>query len=156
MIPVMAPTFPPKGYPIVSAYMVVDGAVDAIDWYTRVLGAVERYRIPMPNGRLGHAELQIGDSVVMLADQDPDWQAYAPGHFGGSPISLVVYVPDVDAVAAAAVEAGATLAGEVKDQFYGDRTARITDPFGHSWSIATQIEQLSGAEIAERAKATFG
>jgi PhnB protein len=143
----------PDGYNAVTPYLVVDGATRAIEFYKQVLGATERMRMPGPDGRIGHAELQIGDSVVMLADEFPDMGAKAPKAYGGSPVSLLVYVPDVDATVKKAVGAGAKLVRPLEDKFYGDRSGVIEDPFGHSWMLATHIEDVSPEEMQKRAAA---
>jgi PhnB protein len=141
----------PEGYPRVSPYLVVDGAQKAIEFYTTVLGFTERMRMPGPDGRIGHAELQLDGSVVMLADEFPDVGAKAPSAYGGSPVSLSVYVEDVDATFERATEAGATVVRPLENQFYGDRSATIDDPFGHRWTIHTHIEDVSPDEMARRA-----
>jgi PhnB protein len=141
----------PEGYPRVSPYLVVDGAQKAIEFYTTVLGFTERMRMPGPDGRIGHAELQLDGSVVMLADEFPDVGAKAPSAYGGSPVSLSVYVEDVDATFEKATEAGATVVRPLENQFYGDRSATIDDPFGHRWTIHTHIEDVSPDEMARRA-----
>lgn len=146
----------PDTYPRITPYLCVDGAEAAIDFYGKVFGATERMRLPMPNGKLGHAEVQIGDGVLMLSDEDPDWGALAPGTVGGTPVTVSVYVEDVDAVHAAALEAGATETMPVKDQFYGDRSGGFVDPFGHKWMVATHIEDVSPEEIERRMQAEFG
>jgi PhnB protein len=141
----------PEGYPRVSPYLVVDGAQKAIEFYTTVLGFTERMRMPGPDGRIGHAELQLDGSVVMLADEFPEVGAKAPSAYGGSPVSLSVYVEDVDATFEKATEAGATVVRPLENQFYGDRSATIDDPFGHRWTIHTHIEDVSPDEMARRA-----
>jgi PhnB protein len=141
----------PDGYPRVSPYLVVDGAQKAIEFYTTVLGATERMRIPGPDGRIGHAELQVGDSVIMLADEFPDVGAKGPSAYGGSPVSISVYVEDVDATFDKATEAGATVVRPLENQFYGDRSATFDDPFGHRWTIATHVEDVSPEEMGRRA-----
>src|SRR5262249_34686401 len=125
----------------------------AIDYYKKAFGAKERMRMPMPGGRIGHAELQIGDAVVMLADEAPDWNAHGPRKFGGSPVSIMLYVLDVDDTVQKAVKAGGKITREVKDQFYGDRSGGIEDPFGHHWHIATHIEDVPMKEMDRRMKA---
>jgi PhnB protein len=147
------PSAIPKGYHSVQPYLIVDGAAKALAFYKAAFGAKERLRFPGPGGRIGHAEIQIGDCVVMLADEAPDHGAYAPGKFGGSPVSLMIYVPNVDAVVKQAVAAGGRLTREVKDQFYGDRSGGIDDPFGHHWHISTHIEDVSPKEMDRRMKA---
>jgi len=141
----------PEGYPRVSPYLVVDGAQKAIEFYTTVLGFAERMRMPGPDGRIGHAELQLDDSVVMLADEFPEMGAKAPSAYGGSPVSLSVYVEDVDATFERATESGATVVRPLENQFYGDRSATFDDPFGHSWTIHTHVEDVSPEEMARRA-----
>jgi PhnB protein len=145
----------PVGYPRVIPYLVVDGAADAIAFYVSVLGATERMRMPGPDGRIGHAELEIGDSVVMLADASPQG-GQSPREIGGSPVTVMVYMPDVDAAYAAAIEAGAQSLMEPKNQFYGDRAAAFTDPFGHRWHIASHVEDVSPEEMDKRIKQVMG
>jgi PhnB protein len=141
----------PEGYPRVTPYLIVDGASDAIDFYTSVLGATERMRMDAPGGRIGHAELEIGDSVVMLADENPEMNARGPRAFGGSPVSLMVYVEDVDGVFGRALEAGAKEVRPVEDQFYGDRLGAFEDPFGHEWNVASHVEDVPPEEMEKRA-----
>lgn len=140
----------PEGYHSVTPYLVVAGAAAAIDFYRRAFGATELMRIPAPDGKIGHAEVRIGDSVVMLTDEAPDWQAFGPKTVGGTPVTLMVYVPDVDAVVARAVEAGAKLTRPVEDKFYGDRSGRIEDPFGHLWDVSTHVEDVAPDELQRR------
>ena len=141
----------PEGYPRVSPYLVVDGAQKAIEFYTTVLGFAERMRMPGPDGRIGHAELQLDDSVVMLADEFPEVGAKSPSAYGGSPVSLTVYVEDVDATFERATESGATVVRPLENQFYGDRSATFDDPFGHRWTIHSHVEDVSPEEMARRA-----
>lgn len=145
----------PEGYPRMSPYLVVDGAAAAIDFYTEVLGARERMRMggapDDPPDKVGHAELEIGDSLFMLADEYPDMDAVGPRTVGGTPVSLSLYVEDVDAVWAKALAAGATALREPQDQFYGDRAANFEDPWGHRWHIATHVEDVPPDEMAKRA-----
>jgi PhnB protein len=143
----------PEGYHAVTPYLIVKHGAKAIEFYVRTFGAVERERMQDPSGKISHAEITIGDSRVMLADEHPEIGALAPETIGGSPVGLHLYVEDVDAVVAKAVAAGATLTRPVADQFYGDRVGGITDPFGHRWSIATHKEDLSMDEIRRRAAA---
>ena len=140
----------PDGYPRVTPYLIVDGASAAIDFYRDVLGATERMRMPAPGDKVGHAELDIGDSLVMLADEAPEMNATGPKTVGGSPVTLHVYVEDVDAVFARALEAGATERQAVEDKFYGDRSGQFEDPFGHTWSIASHVEDVSAEEMEKR------
>ena len=142
----------PDGYPRVTPYLVVDGAAAAIDFYTSVLGATERMRMGGPDGRVGHAELELGDSVIMLADEHPEIDAHGPKSVGGTPVSLHVYVEDADRVVERATEAGAKVLRTVKDQFYGDRLGTFEDPFGHHWNVATHVEDVTPDEMAKRAE----
>jgi PhnB protein len=142
----------PEGYNAVTPYLIVDGAAAAIEFYKKIFGAKEVMRMPAPGGRIGHAEVKIGDSVVMLADENPDMNARSPKAVGGSPISLLVYVEDVDKTVDRAVAAGAKLKRPVADQFYGDRTGGIEDPFGHQWYVATHIEDVSPEEMQKRSE----
>ena len=146
----------PDGYPQVSPYLVVDGAAAAIDFYSQVLGAKERMRMGGPDGKVGHAELQIGDSLVMLADEFPEMGAVGPKTVGGTPVSIGVYVNDVDAVYAKAIEKGATATRPVEDRFYGDRSGEFVDPFGHKWSVSTHVEDVEPEEMERRAAAMMG
>ncbi len=140
----------PDGYPRVSPYLIVDGANSAIDFYISVLGAKERMRMPGPDNKVGHAELAIGESLIMLADEFPDMGARSPKSIGGSPVTVHVYVEDVDATVALAVKAGAAITRPVEDKFYGDRGGEFVDPYGHRWSIATHVEDLSPEEMQLR------
>ena len=144
----------PEGYPRVTPYLCVDGASAAIDFYSAVFGATERMRMPAPDGKVAHAELQFGDSVVALSDEYPELDARSPKAFGGSPVTMSVYVEDVDAVFERALKAGAKALRPVEDQFYGDRSGQFEDPFGHRWSVGTHIEDVSPEEMAKRAQAT--
>src|SRR5688572_5531781 len=140
----------PDGYPSLSPYLSIDGAAAAIDFYSEVLGAKERMRMGGPDGKIGHAELQIGDSVLMLADEWEDGNAKSPKAFGGSPMCTCVYVEDVDTVFAKAIGAGATSKQDVETKFYGDRAGMFEDPFGHMWSIMTNVEDVSPEEMERR------
>ena len=140
----------PDGYRRVTPYLIVDGAAAAIDFYSSVFGATERMRMDGPEGRVGHAELEIGDSVIMLADEHPEMNASGPRSTGGTPVSLHLYVEDVDSVFERAVEAGAKPLRPVEDQFYGDRLGSLEDPFGHHWSVATHVEDVSPEEMSKR------
>jgi PhnB protein len=143
----------PEDYPRVTPYLIVDGASAAIEFYREVLGATERMRLPAPDDKVGHAELQIGDSVLMLADEFPDMDARGPKGVGGTPVTLHVYVEDADAVFDRAVQAGAKGLRPVENQFYGDRLGEFEDPFGHRWSVATHVEDVPPDEMAKRAAA---
>jgi PhnB protein len=146
----------PDGYPVVTPYLIIDGAAAAIDFYTSIFGATERMRLAMPGGKVGHAELLIGGSLLMLADEFPQMDAHGPGKFGGSPVSLHFYVEDVDAVVARAVAAGAKLQQPVETKFYGDRSGTLIDPWGHHWHVATHVEDVSPAEMDRRRTAMHG
>ncbi len=141
----------PDGYPRVTPYLIVDGAAAAIDFYKSVLGATERMRMAGPDGKLGHAELEIGDSVIMLADEHPEMNARGPKTVGGTPVFLHVYVDDADSVFERAVEAGAEALQPVEDKFYGDRSGGFEDPFGHHWNVATHVEDIPPDEMSKRA-----
>jgi len=142
----------PKGYNTVTPYLVIKGAAKAIDYYKSVFGATVVVRMDGPDGRVGHAELQIGDSRVMLADENPEMGHRSAETIGASPVSLYVYVPDSDKVVAKAAAEGAKIQRPVEDQFYGDRSGFIQDPFGHLWGVATHKEDLSAKEMDERAR----
>ena len=140
----------PEGYNSVNAYLAVDDAEKAIEFYARAFGAKERGRMPGPEGKIAHAELQIGDSVVMLSDPMPQSDVKSPKELGGTSASLMLYVENVDEFVQQAVDAGATITMPVEDQFWGDRFGKVTDPFGHDWSIATHVEDVSPEEMAKR------
>jgi PhnB protein len=142
----------PEGYHTVTPYLAVDDAIEAIEYYTKAFGAKERVRMETPDGKVGHAELEIGDSLVMLSDPFPQASTKPPNELGGTSVSVFMYVEDVDAVVKQAVDAGATVTMEVADQFWGDRFGSVKDPFGHLWSIATHVEDVPPEEMAERAK----
>ena len=146
----------PDGYPRVTPYLHVDGASRAIEFYSTVFGATERMRMPAPGGRIGHAELQIGDSVIMLADEFPDMNVRGPKTIGGTPVTVMVYVEDVDQVLDRAIKAGAKEIRAVMDQFYGDRSGEFEDPFGHRWNVATHVEDVPPDEMAKRAATVMG
>jgi PhnB protein len=146
----------PDNYPQVVPYLCVDGASAAIEFYRTVFDAKERMRMAEPDGRIGHAELEIGTAVIMLSDEFPDLSVLAPNTIGGSPVTMTLYVRDVDDVFTRATDAGATALSPVKNQFYGDRTGQFTDPFGHRWSVATHVEDVSPEDMAKRAAAMSG
>ena len=141
----------PDNYPRVTAYLIVDGANDAIEFYRKVLGAEERMRMGGPDGRVGHAELQFGDSVVMLADSYPEMDIRDPKTIGGTPVSMTIYVEDVDKIFAGALRAGAKEVQPVETKFYGDRAGQFEDPFGHRWSVMSRVEDVSPEEMQNRA-----
>lgn len=145
----------PEGYHTVSPYLAVEDAARAIDYYAKAFGAKEVVRMNAPGGKIGHAELEIGDSRIMLSDPFPQASTRPPKEIGGTSGSVFLYVEDVDAVVKQATDAGATVTMEVADQFWGDRFGTITDPFGHVWSIATHVEDLSPEEIEERGRAAM-
>ena len=146
----------PEGYPQVTPYLHVDGASAAIEFYATVFGATERMRMPEPDGRIGHAELQIGESLIMLSDEYPELGVRSPKALGGTSVTMSVYVEDVDGVFDRALQAGATVLRPIQDQFYGDRSGTLEDPFGHRWSVATHIEDVPPEELAARAAAATG
>lgn len=141
--------YKPEGYHSLTPYLVCDGAAKAIEFYKSAFNAVEVMRMPGPDGKLAHAEIKIGDSHLMLADESSAINAYAPGHYGGSPAGLLLYVEDCDSTVATAVANGAKVTRPVQDQFYGDRSGGITDPFGHNWYIHTHIKDVSMEEMQE-------
>lgn len=143
----------PDGYHTLTPYLIVHDAKAALAFYARAFDAVELFRMPAPDGRIGHAEIQIGDSRVMLADEYPEMGAKSARTYGGTPVRLMIYVADCDAVFARAVAAGAKVVRPLADQFYGDRVGGVDDPFGHRWFIATHKEDLTPQELEARAKA---
>ena len=145
----------PDNYPRLTPYLIVDGAGAAIDFYCSVLGATERMRMPAPDGRVGHAELQLGDSMIMLADENAQMDSRGPRAIGGTPVSLHVYVEDSDAVFERAVQAGAKALQPVEDRFYGDRSGQFEDPFGHRWDVSTHVEDVPPEEMSKRAAAAM-
>jgi PhnB protein len=145
----------PEGYHNVTPYLFVRGATAAIDFYKNIFGATEIMRMPGPNGRIMHAELRIGDSIVMLADEDPRRGIMSPQTIGGYSVGLHVYVENVDVVIQKAVESGAKLLRPIVNQFYGDRTGSLLDPFGHMWSVATHVEDVSPEEMKKRMTAAM-
>jgi PhnB protein len=146
----MAVSAVPPGYRSITPYIIVDGAARAIAWYTQAFNGKELMRLPAPGDKIGHAEVELGDSRIMLADESPTHDARAPKAFGGSPVSLLLYVPDVDATVAKAQSTGATIKSPPEDKFYGDRMATLIDPFGHTWSVATHIEDVPEDEMKRR------
>jgi PhnB protein len=145
----------PEDYPRLTPYLYIDGANAAIDFYCSVLDAKERMRMSGPDARVGHAELEVGDSMIMLADENPDMDVRGPRAIGGTPMSLHVYVEDADSVFDRAVQAGARALRPVEDQFYGDRSGQFEDPFGHPWNVATHVEDVPPEEMEKRAAATM-
>jgi PhnB protein len=145
----------PQGYEGVIPYLCVRDAAGAIEFYKDVFGATETMRLTDPGGMVGHAELRIGGTSIMLGEESPDMDVRGPQLLGGSPVSLLLYVEDVDAMASKAVAAGAKLLGPVEDQFYGDRSGKLEDPFGHIWMIATHIEDVSAEDMQRRFLSLF-
>lgn len=143
----------PDGYHTATPYLIIRGAADAIEFYKKAFGATELMRMPAPGGTIGHAEIKIGDSPIMLADEFPEMGYKSPQTLGGSPVSIMIYVEDVDTVFNQAVAAGGKVQRPLKDQFYGDRTGTLEDPFGHVWHVATHKEDVSAEEMERRAKA---
>ena len=146
----------PEGYHTVTPYLIITNAAKAIEFYKEVFGATELTRLTTPDGKVGHAEIKIGDSCIMLADECPAWDARSPETIGGSPVTVLLYVEDVDTVVSRAVAAGAKLSKPVEDCFYGDRSGLLTDPFGHKWYVATHIEDVSPEEMKRRASEQYG
>ncbi len=146
----------PDGYHTATPYLIIGGAGDAIEFYKKAFGATELFRFPTPDGKIGHAEIKIGDSPIMLADEFPEMGYKGPQSLGGSPVSIMIYVEDVDTIFNQAVAAGATVKEAVTDKFYGDRLGTVADPFGHVWHISTHKEDVSIEEMQKRAKGAHG
>ncbi|MBV8144064.1 MAG: VOC family protein [Gammaproteobacteria bacterium] len=142
----------PEGYRTATPYLIVQGAAEAIDFYKRAFGATEMLRMADPQGRVGHAEIRIGDSVIMLADEHPGMGYRGPRTLGGSSVSILLYLEEVDRVVERAVRAGARVLRPVANQFYGDRSGTLEDPFGHVWTIATHVEDVAPEELKRRAE----
>jgi PhnB protein len=142
----------PDGYHSVTPYLIVKGGADAINFYKQAFGAVEQMRMASPDGRIGHAEIKIGDSIIMLADEHPEMGHRSPQSLGGAGVSLMVYVDKVDEVFKQAVASGAKELQPLKNQFYGDRSGTLQDPFGHQWTVATHIEDVAPDEMRRRAE----
>ena len=143
----------PEGYHSVTPYLVIDGAAEALEFYKNAFGATELMRMPAPGGKIGHAEIMIGDSHVMLADEHPEQGHRGPKSIGGTPVGIMIYVEDVDSMFRKAVSLGATETRPVETQFYGDRMGALTDPFGHNWMISTHVEDVTPEEMERRMKA---
>ena len=146
----------PEGYHTATPYLIVNGAGRAIEFYKQAFGATEVMRIGAPGGKVGHAEIKIGDSHIMLADEHPEMDARSPQTIGGTPVGLALYFEDCDAVFNRAVSLGAKVLKPLQDQFYGDRSGTVADPFGHKWTIGTHKEDVSPEEMKKRAAAMFG
>ncbi len=145
----------PQGYATATPYLIVKGAAEAIDFYKRAFNATEQFRMADPTGGVAHAEIKIGNSVIMLADEHPDMGYRGPRSLGGSAVSIMLYVDDVDAVFERAVKAGAKPQRAVANQFYGDRSGTLEDPFGHVWTISTHVEDVAPDEMKRRAEAAL-
>jgi PhnB protein len=145
----------PEGYTSITPYLTVDDGQGAIEFYGRAFGATERGRMAMPDGKIAHAELQIGDSVLMLSDRFPQFAGQTPTELGGTTVSIFLFVEDVDSVVRDATEAGAKITMQPEDQFWGDRMGQVTDPFGHLWQIATRVEDLTPEEIEARGQSVM-
>lgn len=143
----------PAGYNAITPYLAIQGAADAIEFYKKVFGALEVMRMPGPQGKLGHVEIKVGDSKIMLADESEQMNFRSPKAHGGTPVHIHVYVKDVDATVAKAIESGARMMRQVQDMFYGDRTGSIEDPFGHLWHISTHIRDVTMEEMKRGAEA---
>ena len=146
----------PDGYHSVTPYLCIKGAAAAIDFYKKAFGAIELFRMAQPDGQIGHAEIKIGDSPIMLSDECPEANAISPNTLSGSSVSILIYVEKVDDVFKAAIDAGATETSAVQDKFYGDRMGSLKDPFGHIWHIGTHIEDVSPEEMENRVSAAHG
>lgn len=140
----------PEGYHTVTPYLIVKNATQALEFYKKVFHATELFRMPMPNGKIGHAEIRMGDSNVMLADEAPEVNARSPQSIGGTPVGICLYVEDCDRMFQEAVAAGAKVERPLTDQFYGDRSATVIDPYGHKWTISTHKEDVSPEEMKQR------
>ena len=145
----------PDGYHTVTPYLIVNGAPEAIEFYKRAFGATELLRLADPQGRIGHAEIRIGDSVIMMADEHPEMGYRGPRSMGGSSVSIMLYVDDVDTIFDRALSAGATVQRPIANQFYGDRSGKLEDPFGHVWTVATHVEDVPPEEMRRRAEAAM-
>src|SRR6266550_3700568 len=146
----------PDGYHTVTPYLIIKGAAQAIDFYKKAFGATELFRMAQPDGKIGHAEIKIGDSPIMLSDEVPEMGYLGPQTLGGTPVSILIYVEDVDSVFSQSIAAGAQEQRPVEDKFYGDRGGSLVDPFGHVWHIATHTEDVSPEEMEKRAAAAHG
>jgi PhnB protein len=146
----------PAGHHTVTPYLAIKNAVEALEFYKKAFEATEIYKLTLPDGRLGHAEIRLGDSIIMLADEFPEYGGKAPQTLGGSPVSIHLYVEDVDVFFKKALAAGAKELKPVMDQFYGDRSGQLQDPFGHLWWVATHKEDVAPEELQKRVLAMFG
>jgi PhnB protein len=151
----MTVPYKPEGYHSVTPYLAIRDAKSALDFYARAFGAELVLKLDMPDGKIAHAEIRIGDSILMMSEENPDWGNRSPASLGGSPVSLMIYVPDADAAFARALAAGAEQVRPVEDQFYGDRSGTLKDPYGYQWTLATHIEDVSTEEAQRRMEAMF-
>lgn len=146
----------PEGYHSVTPYLIIKGAAAAIEYYKKSFGATELFRMPTPDGKIGHAELKIGDSPIMLSDEHPDLGHVGPQTLGGTPVGIMIYVDDVDTIYKRAISGGGQEIKPLQDQFYGDRSGTLKDPFGHMWTVATHVEDVAPEEMEKRMAAAHG
>jgi len=146
----------PEGYHSVTPYLIIKGAAEAIEYYKKSFGATELFRMPTPDGKIGHAELKIGDSPIMLSDEHPDLGHVCPQTLGGTPVGIMIYVDDVDTIYKRAISGGGQEIRPLQDQFYGDRSGTLKDPFGHMWTVATHVEDVAPEEMQKRMAAAGG
>jgi len=146
----------PEGYHSVTPYLIIKGAAEAIEYYKKSFGATELFRMPTPDGKIGHAELKIGDSPIMLSDEHPDLGHVGPQTLGGTPVGIMIYVDDVDTIYKRAISGGGQEIRPLQDQFYGDRSGTLKDPFGHMWTVATHVEDVAPEEMQKRMAAAGG
>uniref|UniRef100_A0A7C2NWV2 VOC family protein n=1 Tax=Schlesneria paludicola TaxID=360056 RepID=A0A7C2NWV2_9PLAN len=146
----------PDGYHSLTPYLIVRGGKAALDFYKKAFGATEVLRLDGPGDSIGHAEMRIGDSVFMLGEENEQWACHSPQKLGGTPVGLMIYVTDADAVYNQAIAAGATVLRPIQNQFYGDRSGTVIDPFGHQWTVATHVEDVPQDEVERRAAALYG
>ena len=146
----------PEGYHSVTPYLIIKGAAEAIEYYKKSFGATELFRMPTPDGKIGHAELKIGDSPIMLSDEHPDLGHVGPQTLGGTSVGIMIYVDDVDTIYKRAISGGGQEIRPLQDQFYGDRSGTLKDPFGHMWTVATHVEDVAPEEMQKRMAAAGG
>jgi len=146
----------PEGYHSVTPYLIIKGAAEAIEYYKKSFGATELFRMPAPDGKIGHAEIKIGDSPIMLADEHPNLGHVGPQTLGGTSVGIMIYVDDVDTMFKKAISGGGQEIKPLQDQFYGDRSGTLKDPFGHMWTVATHVEDVAPEEMEKRMAAAHG